>query len=67
MRMRVLRVKNENETVEFSRMMVRLRLRVLVLYDLALKSFLMKHQNCNEMFENLPLKSTKFNLDFSNF
>ena len=27
----------------------------------------MKHQNCSEMLEKLPLKSTKFNLDVSNF
>ena len=37
------------------------------LWPFILKSLSLKHQNCSDMLEKLPLKSTKFNLDVSNF
>ena len=73
MRKKVLREKwdwNWELDSRFSRIRVLLGLKVHLLCLFILKSLklkLLKHQNCSEMLEKLPLKSTKFNPDVSIF
>ena len=72
LRMRVLKgineIETENETPNFQEWGFYWNLKchfydsVFILGPLSLKN-----QNCSEMLEKLPLKSTKFNLDVSNF
>ena len=62
-----MRVEIENETLDFSRMRVWLKLRVHFCRLLVMESLWLKHKNCNVILKKLPIKSTKINLDFSNF
>ena len=56
-------IEIENETPNFQE----IGWKVQLLWLFTLKSLSLKHQDCSEMVEKLPLKSTKLNLDVSNF